>query len=158
MGTTGSASIHVSAQPDAVYALISDVTRMGEWSPETRSCEWLDGASGPAVRARFRGTNKRKLSWKTTATITAADPAHEFAFAIGKDAPDDPATTWRYRFKAAGDGTDVTESFEINEPPGAIGKWLAKLATGVSWDQRPADMEQGMRQTLEHLKAAASGA
>ena len=54
MGTTGSASIHVSAQPDAVYALISDVTRMGEWSPETRSCEWLDGASG--VRSEPRGS------------------------------------------------------------------------------------------------------
>jgi uncharacterized protein YndB with AHSA1/START domain len=157
MGTTGSASVHITAPPDAIYGMISDVTRMGEWSPETRSCEWLDGASSPSVGARFRGTNKRKLSWKTTATVTAADPAREFAFAIGKSAPGNPETTWRYTLTTEGGGTDVTEWFEINKTPGPIGKWLAKLATGVSWDQRPADMEQGMHQTLEQLKAVAEG-
>jgi uncharacterized protein YndB with AHSA1/START domain len=156
--TTGSATVHIAAPTEKIYALVSDVTRMGEWSPETRSCKWLDGATAPALGVRFRGTNKRKGSWKTTATITAADPGAEFSFAIGKKAPVEPDTTWSYRFVPSGAGTDVTESFEIVNAPGAIGKWFTKLGTGVAWDDRPADMENGMRETLAHLKTAAETA
>ena len=47
-------SIEIAASPEAVYALVSDITRMGEWSPECRECTWANGATGPAVGARFR--------------------------------------------------------------------------------------------------------
>ena len=39
----------VAAPPDEVWSLIADVTQMGSWSPETESCEWLGGATGPAA-------------------------------------------------------------------------------------------------------------
>ncbi|HTO00672.1 MAG TPA: SRPBCC family protein, partial [Microthrixaceae bacterium] len=41
----------IAASPEAAYAAISDVTRMGEWSPECHSCEWHDGFDAPAVGA-----------------------------------------------------------------------------------------------------------
>ena len=41
----------IAASPEAVYAAISDVTRMGEWSEECHSCEWHEGFDGPAVGA-----------------------------------------------------------------------------------------------------------
>ena len=56
--TNDEVTIDVSAPPERVYGLISDITRMGEWSPECRRCEWIDGATGPAVGARFRGHNR----------------------------------------------------------------------------------------------------
>src|SRR4051812_29945801 len=58
-------SIEIEATPEDVYALVSDITRMGEWSPECRRCTWTKGASGPAVGARFRARNKggRGPSW-----------------------------------------------------------------------------------------------
>lgn len=158
MGTTGTVSTRISARPEDVYALVSDVARMGEWSPETQAAEWLEGVTAPAVGARFRGTNKRRTSWKTTATVTVADPGREFAFAIGKKAPADPETMWRYTFEPAGDGTIVTESFEIVKEPGVVGKWFTRLGTGVPWDDRAADLEQGMRETLERLKEVAESA
>ena len=34
---------------------MSDVTKIGSYSPETFEAQWLDGATGPAVGARFRG-------------------------------------------------------------------------------------------------------
>lgn len=46
-------TVHIDAHPDVVYDLIADVTRMPEFSPEVIRCEWLDGATGPAVGARF---------------------------------------------------------------------------------------------------------
>ncbi|MEP6623116.1 MAG: SRPBCC family protein, partial [Acidimicrobiia bacterium] len=55
----GSVTIHMDASPEAIWALVSDVTRIGEYSPETFEAEWLDGATGPAVGVRFRGHVKR---------------------------------------------------------------------------------------------------
>ena len=40
------ASIEINASPEAVYDLVSDLPRMGEWSPENIGGEWQDGGSG----------------------------------------------------------------------------------------------------------------
>ena len=53
-----SVSIEIETPPERVYELVSDVTRMGDWSPECTSCSWTDGATGPAVGARFKARNK----------------------------------------------------------------------------------------------------
>ncbi len=72
---SGEASIVMDAPPDDVWALVADVTRMGEWSPENKGAEWLDGATGPAVGARFKGRNQRgKSRWSTKCEITASRP------------------------------------------------------------------------------------
>jgi uncharacterized protein YndB with AHSA1/START domain len=72
--------------PERVWELVSDVTRIGRYSPETFEAEWLDGADGPAVGARFRGHVKRNgrgpVYW-TTCTVTAAEPGREFSFGVG---------------------------------------------------------------------------
>jgi hypothetical protein len=133
--------------------MVADVTRVGEWSPETVGAEWLEGARGPAVGARFKGRNKRRGSWNTTCTITAADPGREFAFVVGKG-----ETSWRYRFEPLDGGCDVTESFEILRAPGAVGRFLTQLGTGVTWGERADDLTRGMQETLRRLKAAAEGA
>jgi uncharacterized protein YndB with AHSA1/START domain len=150
---TNEAKLHIEASPESVYAMVSDITRMGEWSPENTGGEWLDGAAGPAVGARFKGKNKRKGGWSTKCTVTAADPGREFAFDVGKG-----ETKWRYRFESAGGGTDVIESFEIVKVPGAIGKFFTKVGTGLPWSEREADMLRGVEQTLSNLKAKAEAA
>ena len=53
-GVEGRATVHIDAPPEKVYAMVSDVTRMGEWSPETHTCRWIDGATGPAVAATWK--------------------------------------------------------------------------------------------------------
>jgi hypothetical protein len=130
--------------------MVSDVTRVGEWSPETRSAEWIDGATGPAVGARFKGHNKRKGPWNTKCTVTAADPGKRFAFDVGKG-----ETRWAYDIAPAADGCQVTESFEIVKVPGPFGRWSTKLGTGVTWAEREGDLVHGMEETLRRLKAAA---
>src|SRR6266704_326826 len=97
-GTTGEASVHVDAPPEKVYELVTDVGRMGEWSPECRHCEWLDGATGPTVGAHFKGSNKNGIfRWSTKPRVLVADEGREFSFATdirGKD-----FTKWTYRFE-----------------------------------------------------------
>jgi uncharacterized protein YndB with AHSA1/START domain len=149
------ATRRIHASPEAVYDLVTDITRMGEWSPENEGGEWLDAASGPVVGARFRGRNKRTLSWKTTAVVTECRRGAAFTFAVGKHAPERPETTWRYTFTKSGPGCQVTEICEIAREPGRLGRFLTKLATGVSWDDRPLDLVQGMEETLRRLGTVA---
>ena len=47
----------INASPETVFAMVSDLTRMGEWSPENQGGQWVKGATGPAVGAQFKGRN-----------------------------------------------------------------------------------------------------
>src|SRR6516165_10556761 len=113
-----SVTVQMAAAPDKVWALVSDVTRIGEFSPETFEAEWLDGATGPAVGALFRGHVRRNeigpVYW-TTCRVTDCEPGREFGFDVLVGSR--PANHWHYRFAAQGDGTDVTESFRLTESP-----------------------------------------
>lgn len=149
-GSMRDARIHIEASPEVVYAMVSDLPRMGEWSPENQGGEWLNGALGPAVGAKFKGQNKRKGGWSTKVTVTVAEPGKEFALETDKG-----RTRWRYRFEPSGGGVDVAESFEIVKVPGAVARSLTKVATGVPWEGREDDMQAGMEETLRRLKAAA---
>ena len=81
----------MTATPDEVWALVSDVTRIGTFSPETFEAEWLDGATGPAVGARFRGHVKRNgrgpVYW-TTCEVTASEAGRSFGFDVKAGRPD----------------------------------------------------------------------
>jgi len=151
-GDRVSVSTTVAASPDVLYGLVSDVTRYGEWSPENVSGTWLDGAAKGTVGARFKGRNKRKLSWTTTSKVTEAEPGKVFEFETGKK----PDTRWRYEIRPIdASSCEVTETMEMVEQPGAVMRFLTKVATGVPWDQRVADLETGMQKTLDGVRAAA---
>jgi uncharacterized protein YndB with AHSA1/START domain len=144
-----SVTVHMSAPPEKIWDLLSDVTRIGEFSPETFEGEWLDGATGPAVGARFRGHVKRNgwgpIYW-TTCYVTKCEPGREFAFGVGS--ADKALNTWSYKLEPRDDGTDVTESFQLAD----------KLALRVYWTllgwARGRTNRNGMRTTLERVKAA----
>ena len=83
-GTTSRAQVQVDASPEAVYDLVADVTRMGEWSPECVGCDWIDDANGPVPGARFRGRNRHRLArWSTKSRVVTANRPGEFTFVAG---------------------------------------------------------------------------
>lgn len=152
MGASGNVTVHVDASPEQVYDLVSDVTRMGEWSPECYRCEWRDGATTAVVGARFRGSNKQGLlRWSTIAEIDVADRGREFAFTTKSGSRD--ATHWRYVFTPAGDGTDVTESYDVAYEPRYV-----LLAERLFMRNRQQQRDDGVRTTLERIKVAAEAA
>jgi len=143
-----SVTVHMNADPDRVWDLVSDVTRIGSYSPETFEAEWLDGASGPAVGAKFRGHVKRNgrgpVYW-TNCVVNSCVPGAEFGFDVltgGK-----PTNTWTYRIEAAGGGSDVTESFRL-APTLPL-----KLYWALFGWTRGRTNRNGMRATLEAIKA-----
>ena len=145
---------HIDADPRLVYELVSDVTRMPEWSPELTRCEWIDGATGPVVGARFRAVNKldRGPGWTNEPTVVVADPGREFAVsrveAIGGE------LIWRYRFEPSEGGTLLRESYEVvRQPSWLLRRVILKFVYGT--DDRAAEIRAAMRTTLDRLKRTA---
>jgi hypothetical protein len=82
-----SVTVHMAASPEKVWALVSDVTRIGEFSPETFEAQWLDGATGPAVGAKFRGHVKRNGKGPVYWTTRCANASPGECSASGSDRP-----------------------------------------------------------------------
>jgi uncharacterized protein YndB with AHSA1/START domain len=140
----------ISAPPDKVWSLVSDITRMGEWSPEARDGEWIKGATGPAVGARFKGRNARgKRSWSTDCRVVECDPGSRFAFAVSSGPLS--VSTWTYVITPTADGCHVVESWD--DTRGAIIRTAGRLVTGVV--DRTSHNRDGMVRTLDALATAA---
>jgi ribosome-associated toxin RatA of RatAB toxin-antitoxin module len=151
MGETLSVERVVAATPEVLWAMIADVTRMCEFSPENTGCEWIGSTKEPVVGAKFRGTNEHgKKKWKTVSTVVDAQPGRSFAFVV-KAGPFGVAR-WEYRFDAADEGgCRVTETWI--DQRGLVGRTLAGPVSGVT--ERTAHNRAGMETTLERLGAAA---
>jgi len=143
-------SLRIAAPADRLYDIVSDVTQMGRLSPECVGGRWLGGATGPAVGARFKGTNKRGFArWSTTNEVVAAEPGREFAFETQQS-----GMRWAYRFEPDGDGTVVTEERTAFKARPAIAKLFTGLLLG-GLDRHEDELREGMRATLERLRVIA---
>lgn len=145
------ASIEIAAPPETVWSLVSDIARMGEWSPICHRCEWLGDADHAEVGARFVGHNKANgARWSRECTITAAEPGRELAFSTYFRGAE--STRWRYTFEATPTGTRVVEAYDVISVP----RWVkaVRMLPGMP-HKSLRDGQEGMRVTLERLKAAA---
>jgi uncharacterized protein YndB with AHSA1/START domain len=139
----------IAAPPEVVYAAISDVTRMGEWSEECYACEWHEGFDGPVVGATFDGHNRHgEHEWTTQGKVIEADPGRAFAFECSM--MDFHYSTWGYRIEPTETGCRVTEWSEDFRPESTLE--LSKQISGV--DDRAARNRRTMSGTLERLAAA----
>ena len=140
----------ITAPAEVIYAVIADVTRTPELSPEVVSCAWVVG-DGPRVGARFRARNKarRGPSWSNTPEVVTADVGLEFAFVRRERMFGE--LVWRYQLEPGDAGTTVRESYLVTQ---AV-PWISRLAMRVFYGakDRPADLREGMERTLERLAA-----
>lgn len=103
-------SIHIDADPATVYAVVSDVTRTGEWSPVCKEC-WWDEGSGPEVGGWFTGRNiTPDREWETRSQVVLAEEGRAFGWSVGPG-----RVNWTYRMQESGGGTELTETWEF--PP-----------------------------------------
>jgi uncharacterized protein YndB with AHSA1/START domain len=138
----------IAASPDAVYAAISDVTRMGEWSDECHSCEWHEGFDSPMVGATFDGYNRNgDKSWTTQGKVIEADPGRAFTFECSVG--DVHYATWGYRIRPTAGGCRVTEWTE-NHRPESVLKYGVKIS-GIA--DRSGRNKEMMGTTLARLAA-----
>lgn len=144
-----SESIEVAASPEALYLLVSDVTRTGEWSPTCTSCSWHDG--GPQDGARFTGRNEENgRIWETVSTVVTAEPGSEFAWMVGKS-----FVRWGYTFTPADGGTRLTESWEFR--PEGVSMFHEKYGADAERQiaARTVSAHRGIPVTLQAIKRIA---
>ena len=148
-----SESIVVARSPEVLYDMVSDVTRMGEWSPVCQACWWDDG-DGPRAGAWFTGRNELpERTWETRSQVVAADRGREFAFEVNSG-----WVRWGYTFTAVDSGTQVTESWEFL--PAGIAGFHDRYGNGAEAQiaNRTEAAHQGIPATLSAIKKAAEAA
>ncbi|WP_432484460.1 SRPBCC family protein [Kineococcus esterisolvens] len=107
-GSSFSGSTVIRSSPGALYDLVSDVTRTGQWSPVCTGCWWDEGQSA-RVGAWFTGRNEViGRVWETRSRVVAAERGREFAFVVGGD-----RVRWGFTSTPVDGGTRTTESWEF---------------------------------------------
>jgi len=143
-------SVVIEAPAERIYALVADLPRMGEWSPECQRVEWLEGSDGPSAGARFVGHNRGGpgglLKWSRRGRVLIADPGRWFAFVTEEGGRE--GVQWEYRFEPVEGGTRVTESYEVHRIP----TWARIVDVPTN---RARELREALRHTLERLKHAA---
>ena len=104
----------VDAPPSAVWKIVGDPRRTGEWSHECLEVEFVDGAAAPSVGLRFRGRNKvGKTGWSRTCEIVAYEPDHEISWRTVPTPLYRDSTIWTITVEPAGDGTRIAERYQV---------------------------------------------
>lgn len=144
-------SVTVQASAEALYDLVSDITRTGEWSPVCTSCWWDDQDSAGQVGAWFTGRNELPhRTWETRSQVVAAERGREFAWVVGGR-----FVRWGFTLTPADNGTTLTESWEFL--PDGIAMFRDKY--GAEADVQIAERTQqaldGIPKTLAAIKRIA---
>jgi hypothetical protein len=154
---TVEARIWIDAPAGRVWPLVSDISLMPGMSAELQSVQWLDGATGPALGARFEGRNRHEAlgEWSATSCVVEFEPGRVFGWAVGD--PGDPAALWRFRLEPASGGTDLSQWVQLG--PGRSGLSLAIEAMPDKEQKivfvRMREFERNMTATLAQIKKLA---
>lgn len=155
---TVSDSTHVSATPDAIYAVVADPSQMPRWSPENVAGDVPAPGSPLAVGDSFVGTNERgPARWSTRCVVTTAEPGREFAFKVRQIGLRTPRVrsriaSWSYTFEPDDAGTRVTETWTDDRrwPDGLAAVFDKVVTRGHHFHEF---QRRNIATTLQRLKA-----
>jgi Polyketide cyclase / dehydrase and lipid transport len=140
-------SVEVAADPLKVWEMVTDLPRMGEFSPENIGGEWLDGATGPAVGAQFRGFNRNgSRLWWTKVTVVACEPGRLFTFDV-RSKIGIRVSRWGYEVTPTDTGCRLAEHWY------RVGNWFVRRILGPRVTGR-ADRPGYNAESIEHTLAA----
>jgi uncharacterized protein YndB with AHSA1/START domain len=143
----------IASSPRDLWGLITDLDLPARFSTEYQGGEWLDGAVGPVVGARFRGRNRNDVmgDWDTICHVVECDPPSRYAWAV--DDVDEPNATWR--FVVTPDGEHSVVRFEVVLGPGRSGlTWAFRRHPGqrdalIAW--RLEDLRGNMQAVVDGI-------
>jgi hypothetical protein len=134
---------------------VSDITRIGERSVECRSCEWLGGATSPAVGAPVqRAEPPNATPWTRTCEVLAVDPPQRFVWRTLPTRLLPDSTEWTVELADGGDHTRLTESMRVLHIPGLYERMFALMLP--QHRDRTADLEGDLRRIKERLESSAA--
>ncbi len=129
------ANVTIAAAPEAVWSVVADVTRVGEWSGECRGCEWLGSETVVAPGVRFRGRNRRGgLRWTRLNEVVVADEPRAIVWRTVAQFPYPDSVEWHWRLDPVDGGTRVTQGFEVLHIPRVM-EWGVGIAMPAHRDR-----------------------
>lgn len=147
--------LEIEAPAPVVWALVADVTRMADWSPQVTSTRLAEPDAAPRVGTRFtnRNTHGEDMTWTTHAEITRYDEGRALAFRI-----DENHTTWSFEVEPVGEGRTLLR--QRRAAPEGISDLSRELTDAFLGGQEAftASQRAGMRATLERIRAEAETA
>lgn len=147
MSKTLEASIDVNAGPEKVWKVVSDLKRMGEWSPQCKKMKVFGGTVAKGTRT-LNVNRKGFLIWPTSAKVVEFEPNKTIAFRVVEN-----KTIWSYTLTPNADGTTVVEKREAPTGTSAISSFLVRTVLGGT-EQFDVELVDGMNKTLQRIKAA----
>jgi uncharacterized protein YndB with AHSA1/START domain len=110
--------VTVAAPVEAVWGVVADVTRTGEWSHECHRVEWLDGATSAAPGVRFRGRNRSgPWRWTRTCEVVDVDPPRTIRWRTISTWLFVDSTDWTIALEPVATGTRIVQTFEVTRCP-----------------------------------------
>lgn len=147
MQPTISRSVRIAADPHVVWSMVTDLPSMGALSPENIGGRWVDGATGPALGAKFRGVNRNgDRQWWTRVRITVYEPERRFTFDV-RSPFGVRVSRWGYEVTPTEDGCLLTEHWY------RVGSWFVRRFLGPRVTGR-ADRPGFNTESIEHTLAA----
>jgi hypothetical protein len=140
----------IDASAEALYEMVSNLPRIGEWSPECERVDWEGDVTVPVAGTTFFGHNAvgpgRRIRYSRHGRVLTAEPGREFAFITDEGGRE--STEWRYQFHPEGSGTRVVESYAV--------RWIPVWARIIDVPfNRHKELLENMETTLARLKTAA---
>jgi hypothetical protein len=148
--TSDSVAVTIEADAQLLYEMVSDLPRIGEWSPECERVDWDGAVTSAAVGTTFWGFNAvgpgRRIRYSRHGRVLVAEPGREFTFITDEGGRE--STVWRYTFEPTESGTKVTEAYEV--------RWIPIWARIIDVPlNRHGELLRNMGTTLDRLKLAA---
>src|SRR3954452_13515397 len=136
------ATVEMSASPDEVWRVVSDLRRMPEFSPELRKAFVL---GKPGLGANIIGIIRRKaVVGPTTSKVVRWEPGHAVAWKTRES-----GATWVSELAKTATGTSVTGRRVL--PRFTLGTTLLGPAIGGA-QGHDAELADGIRTTLERIR------
>ncbi len=115
----------IDATPADLYRLVSDVSSISRWSPNSSDVSFDEG-SGPEIGAWFSGRNRRGgKEWTTRSQVVKAEPGAAFAFVVG--GAEDGIVEWTWTLHARGGGSVAEQSWRLLRLDPVLGHTRAEL-------------------------------
>jgi uncharacterized protein YndB with AHSA1/START domain len=156
-GPSVDVEVQIAAPPARVWELVSDIDLPARFSEEFQGAEWLDDATGPAIGARFRGTNQHPAigEWQTTSTLVTFEPERVFAWVVQD--PDNPSASWRFELEPSGEGTTLRQRCTLGPGPSGLSYAIEQRPDKEERiiERRQDEHRANMQRVLDGIKALA---
>ena len=152
-------SIDISAPPERVWELVTDITLMPRFSTELQSTAWADGFRTPEIGAQFLGTNRHPAigEWTTTSKIVVCEPPVMFGWVVGN--PENPAAVWQFELRPISGGTRLSYTAQIGPGPSGVSMLIAREPERAEEiiERRLTQFRAGMQATVTGIQELAEG-